>query len=190
MNQNTSMDQVIEEKVNLLTSQRIVSYHDAFIRNNGGIPASSSGAQFQKAVAEVNHMLSKDEDEKISRKVASNALDLLAVLNAQQFDRQEDITLTVGLLATLAKGDLLTDLTGEDDEWRPSKEDNLMFNWRDPRVVKSEGKVFFTEGLSFPSENGEYKLDGKNSWVEIDLPVKASSLKTVQVTPQEEESAE
>lgn len=101
-NQKSPMEQAIDQAVGV----RIAAYHVSFLRRNGGVPVNQSGENFQKAVSYTNKVLSesmkKGAKTVIDGKMASNALDLLGVLNAQSHDSPEALKKTLALFTTLA----------------------------------------------------------------------------------------
>ncbi len=101
MSQQSPMSQAIGMEV----QQHIAAYHVSFLRRNGGVPINTSGDKFQQAVDHVNHLLQKGgavkDAPQITTQIAQNAVDLLAVLNAQQHASDEAIKTTMALFTTL-----------------------------------------------------------------------------------------
>lgn len=97
---------VIDQAINKAVAVGIGSYHVSFLRRNGGIPINPTGENYERAVHYVNAIL-QDRDKPdgapvVDVRIAQNAVDLLAVLNAQSHESDEAVKTTLALFTTLA----------------------------------------------------------------------------------------
>ncbi|GAL23041.1 hypothetical protein JCM19235_1342 [Vibrio maritimus] len=170
MNQQQQPQQSSMESETLkIVDRQLMAFQDNFVRRNGGILVNTNNPLHQRAINEANLLIASQGEDGIPVESIQAALDLLAAFCAQPFQSEQASKMTIGLFASLAQAQLLSPIT-EKDEWKEA-DASVLVNTRDNRVVKDGDKYFFTQGIIFTNDEGKQELRGRESWVEIELPV-------------------
>lgn len=110
-------------------------------------------------------------DEDINKLFCDAVLELIDTF-AQQGHSGFSAPHVVHTFYTLAKYELLSPLTGKDDEWNDVSEQNgkpLKQNNRDSRVFKEGDRAYFLDGKIFKDPDG-FCYTNKDSVVDIEFP--------------------
>lgn len=162
----------IEKMFSELVDNKINEHHYALIRRMGGLPVNSNGFLIEKANIEANILTT---GEGFDADVMKATMELLTAFNAMShLDEKQKATVTLHF-SLLSSSRPLSALTGEDREWVKAGDKEI--NVRDPRVVRKDGKAYFTQAYAFEKE-GKRIFDGEKSWSEVSFPLEVSKLKT------------
>jgi hypothetical protein len=123
----------------------------------------------------------KSEETDVSQEwVMENIRELLAVFSKQGHSGSSP-PYVLNLFNKLARFEVITPLTGKDDEWNEVGE-GVYQNNRDSRVFKDkDGEAYFIDGKAFSDDGGKTFWTSKDSRVPVTFPCDASTLKTEHV---------
>ena len=117
-----------------------------------------------------------DEKESMQEMVMDNIRELLEVFSNQGHSGSS-APYVLNLFNKLARFEIITPLTGNDDEWSEVSE-GLWQNKRDGRVFKDKDSAWFIDGKCFSDDGGKTFWTSLESRVPVIFPCEASKLKT------------
>lgn len=132
----------------------------------------------------------KEKDDKMQNLMMDNTRELLKTFSKQGHSGFS-AKYVLGLFDCLANFEIITPLTGKDNEWIKVKK-GLLQNKRDSRVFEENGKAYFIEGKAFSDDGGRTFFTNKDSIIPVTFPCKPEDLKTERIivgdyNPKEEE---
>lgn len=118
----------------------------------------------------------KEPVDEMQGMVMDNIRELLSVLSTQGHSGSS-APYVLNLFNKLARFEIITPLTGLDDEWSEAS-DGLWQNRRDSRVFKDNTGAWFIDGKAFSDNGGNTFYTNKQSRVFVTFPCESDQLKT------------
>jgi hypothetical protein len=127
----------------------------------------------------------KEEGTDVSQGwVMDNIRELLAVLSKQGHSGSS-APYVLDLFNHLARFEIITPLTGKDEEWCNCSE-GLWQNNRDSRVIKDKDGAWFIDGKKFSDDGGKTYFTNGKSHTPVTFPCSRETLKTEYIILAEE----